>query len=265
LFLLRDGDESLPADGRPSLPAEASALIRGRPLDATIIAVGVDTYNSLEIEPGLVWKTTGTLVMLNAGRLQGALPGLVLTPRSRGIGKATIVRVGDNSSTAMYWRDIMGENRPARGWLMSTRHEWKRHVEKPSKALPTRRLTAKEARRNALEAARDALPYEKERQRAWDRAAAGVLGVSVDVWRHLDDARIEYLPPVTRDILREYRGLNKRVGRVASGLPIEFPWKPWHDRVMEAAGPELAALKASNPKGDLESSRLMREIDALYH
>lgn len=263
-YLMRDGDESLPADGRPFLPAEASALLRDRPLDAKIIGVGVDTYKSFQIEPGLVWKTTGTLVLLDIGRHQGALPGLELRPQSHGIGKAVILRVGDKSSTAMFWRDDMTPDRPARGWLVSTRPQWKRHVDKPLAPLPAQRRTAKEARRDALEAARDALPYEKARQRVWELANANSLGVSVDVWRHLSDARIEYLPAKARAVLQQYMGINQRYGTIGLDSFTKIPWESWNKHVMETAGPELAALKASNPEADAELARFNREIDALY-
>lgn len=264
IFLMRDGDETIPVAGRPSLPAEASSLLRERPLAGKIIGVGADTFRSFAIAPGFVWTTTDTPVLINIGLSQGALPGLALKPEDHGVADVRIVHAGKKVSTGIYRRVSPGDERPQAGWELSTRPKWEHPMGIAIARLPARRLSAKEKRLAALEAERDALPYEKARRRIWDAAAARSFGVSVDAWTHIDDARVEYLSAETRSALERWWGLDhKYIGTVGSGRSYKFPTEPWHDLVMKAAGPELLALKAANPAGEVESQRLMREIEKL--
>jgi hypothetical protein len=125
-FLLRNGAEKLVTSGFPELPAEASAYLRARPLDARITAVGGDLTLWTDFGSGIVFIRHETTVLMNVGRRQGALPGLALHPRSESAyGKALIVHANENSSVAVFRRDDYFPP-PARGWEMSTRMESER-------------------------------------------------------------------------------------------------------------------------------------------
>lgn len=130
-FLLRAGDEGIQADGFPDLPEPERSLLLERPLDATIVKVGLDRARSDEGGDGF---DQATMIILGVGRKQGARPGMILHPQGAYWGDAEIKSVNEFTSLAIYNRHPRDIS-PAVGWRLSTRSRSHRGFTKADAAL----------------------------------------------------------------------------------------------------------------------------------
>lgn len=131
-FLLRAGDEGVPADGFPVLPEPERGLLLEKPLDATIVKVGLD-----HVRPEESAASDGdrdTTIILGVGRKQGARPGMVLHPEGGHWGDAEIKSVNELSSLAIFHRRS-GDASPKAGWKLSTRYRSHRGFTQADAAL----------------------------------------------------------------------------------------------------------------------------------
>lgn len=133
-YWLREGDEGIPADGFPDLSEPERDLLIARPIDAKIIALGVDHERRKEWAPDAVEIDHDTTIIVDAGRRQGVRPGMVLQAMSPHWGEAEIIRVGESTSLATF-RRILDHPSPRRGWKLSTRFQEYRHFNQTDAAL----------------------------------------------------------------------------------------------------------------------------------
>lgn len=133
-YWLREGDEGIPADGFPNLPEPERDLLLARPIDAKIIALGVDRERRREWAEDAVEIDHDTTIIIDAGRRHGARPGLVLQAMPPNWGEAEIIRVGESTSLATF-RRILDHPSPRRGWKLSTRFREHRHYNQLDAAL----------------------------------------------------------------------------------------------------------------------------------
>lgn len=116
-FLLKNGDEKNPVEGRPNMPAEYLAYLLEKPVEATITSVG-DSHVTES------WRYTA--VTLNAGTVDGLKKGMemhVFSP-SRTYATATIIGVAEHVADAMLEQFHTSDDPsapPAPSWKLSTK------------------------------------------------------------------------------------------------------------------------------------------------
>jgi hypothetical protein len=107
MFLLRSGDEKLPAKGELKLPAGFEKYLRMGAIEAKIKAIGELSVRTLE---GIKNREESTqLVTLNVGKAEGVLPKMEFeVKKPQGVHTRVIVRkVAEHESEAAvtFWRD----------------------------------------------------------------------------------------------------------------------------------------------------------------
>ncbi|MBI5246961.1 MAG: hypothetical protein HY923_07245 [Elusimicrobia bacterium] len=113
-FFLRDGDQNISVKGLPDLPEPGRSLLLANPLSARVIHAG--GYRPAGTEFGN--RQRNREIILGIGRRSGARARMEFV--KLGVGRATIERVGENSSFAMLREDgKTGEVQ--KGQMFSTR------------------------------------------------------------------------------------------------------------------------------------------------
>lgn len=114
-FWLKADDVEKPASGTPTLPREYRHLLK-KPLDAKVIAVGKSYVEHNEDNECLM--RTVTPVTINVGSKGGVKAGIafrVLTPEAADYGVVKVVKVGLNTSSALFIPlgfEMCAENQP---------------------------------------------------------------------------------------------------------------------------------------------------------
>jgi hypothetical protein len=126
-YLLRNGDENLPATGVPTLPKEYHDHLLTTPIEATITAVGPYSTRPSVID----FKFKDTPVTIDAGTGQGLRVGmeLVVTNPKDAVDSIRVTKVEESRSEAVMIQIGEEESGPQIGWRVSTRAPW--NVEQP--------------------------------------------------------------------------------------------------------------------------------------
>jgi hypothetical protein len=120
--LLRRGDEKKKVTGFPNVPDEYKQYLLAKPIEATIVAVGVHTTRPSVVD----WKFKDTPVTLDAGSKQGLRVGMELVvtkPRDK-VETVRITKVEETRSEAIMTQAGEEEPGPKVGWRLSTQAPW---------------------------------------------------------------------------------------------------------------------------------------------
>jgi hypothetical protein len=122
-YLLRNGDENKEAGGLPNLPSEYRSYLLGKPIEATIIAVGASATRPSVVE----WKFKDTPVTLDAGTNKGLRIGmeLVVTEPQNTVESVRITKVEADRSEGIMTQIGEEAQGPKAGWRLSTQAPWR--------------------------------------------------------------------------------------------------------------------------------------------
>lgn len=125
-YFLRRGDELLPADGVPELPAEYARLLLAGPIDARVLDPGRWRVAGGDLLGGPAYERT---ITLDAGSRAGVWPGMEFEAQEEGAWtRAEVTRVfpGRSEAKVLGWGRTLKEARIRPGRSFSTRSRWKR-------------------------------------------------------------------------------------------------------------------------------------------
>lgn len=119
-FLLREGDETKPVEGKPSLPMEDLPMLLPEPITAQVVEVRSARAMSPRGEASERWKAIEVIV--DAGRARGVFTGMefhLVAPDEVRSGK--VMSVAEDSAEAVFYEYQHELPEPSVGWKLSTR------------------------------------------------------------------------------------------------------------------------------------------------